>query len=206
MNGLMRVGMGYDVHKLTEGRKLILGGVDIPWEKGLLGHSDADVLIHAIMDALLGAAALGDIGKHFPDTDPAYKGISSVKLLVHVAGLLKENDYAIGNIDATIIAQRPKLLNYRPKMAENIAQALHLDVSRVSVKATTEEGLGFTGTGEGISSQAITLLTEVADYCYDNKIINEGCGGCGGCCGPQKSSLSDKRDSINKCAYEKARK
>ena len=186
MNGLMRVGMGYDVHKLTEGRKLILGGVDIPWEKGLLGHSDADVLIHAIMDALLGAAALGDIGKHFPDTDPAYKGISSVKLLVHVAGLLKENDYAIGNIDATIIAQRPKLLNYRPKMAENIAQALHLDVSRVSVKATTEEGLGFTGTGEGISSQAITLLTEVADYCYDNKIVNDSCTGCGGCCGSQK--------------------
>ena len=116
MNGLMRVGMGYDVHKLTEGRKLILGGVDIPWEKGLLGHSDADVLIHAIMDALLGAAALGDIGKHFPDTDPAYKGISSVKLLVHVAGLLKENDYAIGNIDATIIAQKPKMAPHIPTM------------------------------------------------------------------------------------------
>ena len=119
MNGLMRVGMGYDVHKLTEGRKLILGGVDIPWEKGLLGHSDADVLIHAIMDALLGAAALGDIGKHFPDTDPAYKGISSVKLLVHVAGLLKENDYAIGNIDATIIAQKPKMAPHIPTMREN---------------------------------------------------------------------------------------
>ena len=124
MNGLMRVGMGYDVHKLTEGRKLILGGVDIPWEKGLLGHSDADVLIHAIMDALLGAAALGDIGKHFPDTDPAYKGISSVKLLVHVAGLLKENDYAIGNIDATIIAQKPKMAPHIPTMRENIAEAL----------------------------------------------------------------------------------
>ena len=139
MNGLMRVGMGYDVHKLTEGRKLILGGVDIPWEKGLLGHSDADVLIHAIMDALLGAAALGDIGKHFPDTDPAYKGISSVKLLVHVAGLLKENDYAIGNID----------------------EALGIKISQLNIKATTEEGLGFTGQGEGISSQAICSLYRI---------------------------------------------
>ena len=164
----MRIGQGYDVHKLVEGRKLILGGVGIPYEKGLLGHSDADVLVHAVMDALLGAAALGDIGQHFPDTDPRYEG------------------YVVENIDATIIAQRPKLLNYRPKMAENIAQALHLDVSRVSVKATTEEGLGFTGTGEGISSQAITLLTEVADYCYDNKIVNDSCTGCGGCCGSQK--------------------
>ena len=158
MNGLMRVGMGYDVHKLTEGRKLILGGVDIPWEKGLLGHSDADVLIHAIMDALLGAAALGDIGKHFPDTDPAYKGISSVKLLVHVAGLLKENDYAIGNIDATIIAQKPKMAPHIPKMRENIAEALGI---RMNIKATTEEGLGFTGQGEGISSQAICSLYRI---------------------------------------------
>ena len=141
MNGLMRVGMGYDVHKLTEGRKLILGGVDIPWEKGLLGHSDADVLIHAVMDALLGAAALGDIGKHFPDTDPAYKGISSVKLLVHVAGLLKENDYAIGNIDATIIAQKPKMAPHIPKMRENIAEALGIKISQLNIKATTEEGL-----------------------------------------------------------------
>ena len=160
----MRIGQGYDVHKLVEGRKLILGGVGIPYEKGLLGHSDADVLVHAVMDALLGAAALGDIGQHFPDTDPRYEGISSIELLKKVGELLEEKGYVVENIDATIIAQRPKLLNYRPKMAENIAQALHLDVSRVSVKATTEEGLGFTGTGEGISSQAITLLTEVADY------------------------------------------
>ena len=159
----MRIGQGYDVHKLVEGRKLILGGVEIPYEKGLLGHSDADVLVHAVMDALLGAAALGDIGQHFPDTDPRYEGISSIELLKKVGELLEEKGYVVENIDATIIAQRPKLLNYRPKMAENIAQALHLDVSRVSVKATTEEGLGFTGTGEGISSQAITLLTEVAD-------------------------------------------
>ena len=182
----MRIGQGYDVHKLVEGRKLILGGVEIPYEKGLLGHSDADVLVHAVMDALLGAAALGDIGQHFPDTDPRYEGISSIELLKKVGELLEEKGYVVENIDATIIAQRPKLLNYRPKMAENIAQALHLDVSRVSVKATTEEGLGFTGTGEGISSQASTLLTEVADYCYDNKIVNDSCTGCGGCCGSQK--------------------
>ena len=182
----MRIGQGYDVHKLVEGRKLILGGVGIPYEKGLLGHSDADVLVHAVMDALLGAAALGDIGQHFPDTDPRYEGISSIELLKKVGELLEEKGYVVENIDATIIAQRPKLLNYRPKMAENIAQALHLDVSRVSVKATTEEGLGFTGTGEGISSQAITLLMEVADYCYDNKIVNDSCTGCGGCCGSQK--------------------
>ena len=182
----MRIGQGYDVHKLVEGRKLILGGVGIPYEKGLLGHSDADVLVHAVMDALLGAAALGDIGQHFPDTDPRYEGISSIELLKKVGELLEEKGYVVENIDATIIAQRPKLLNYRPKMAENIAQALHLDVSRVSVKATTEEGLGFTGTGEGISSQAITFLTEVADSCYDNKIVNDSCTGCGGCCGSQK--------------------
>ena len=182
----MRIGMGYDVHKLVEGRKLILGGVEIPYEKGLLGHSDADVLLHAIMDALLGAAALGDIGKHFPDTDPAYKGISSIKLLEHVAGLLEEHRFVIENIDATIIAQRPKLASYRPQMEENIAEALHLDPSRVSVKATTEEGLGFTGSGEGIASQAITLLTETADYCYDNKIMTEGCPGCSGCGCEQK--------------------
>ena len=182
----MRIGQGYDVHKLVEGRKLILGGVEIPYEKGLLGHSDADVLVHAVMDALLGAAALGDIGQHFPDTDPEYEGISSIELLKKVGELLEEKGYIVENIDATIIAQRPKLLNYRSAMAENIAEALHLDVSRVSVKATTEEGLGFTGTGEGISSQAITLLTEVADYCYDNKIVNDSCTGCGGCCGSQK--------------------
>ena len=177
----MRIGQGYDVHKLAEGRRLILGGVDVPYEKGLLGHSDADVLVHAVMDALLGAAALGDIGQHFPDTDPAYKGISSIELLKKVGELLEEKGYVIENIDATIIAQRPKLAPYRPRMASNIADALHLDVSRVSVKATTEEGLGFTGTGEGISSQAITLLTEVADYCYDNKMMAEGCKSCPGC-------------------------
>ena len=188
----MRIGQGYDVHRLTEGRKLILGGVEIPYEKGLLGHSDADVLIHAVMDALLGAAALGDIGQHFPDTDPAYKGISSVKLLTHVMELLRQHHFAVGkgyvieNIDATIIAQRPKLASYRPQMEENIAEALHLDPFRVSVKATTEEGLGFTGSGEGIASQAITLLTETADYCYDNKIMTEGCPGCSGCGCEQK--------------------
>ena len=159
----MRVGMGYDVHKLTEGRKLILGGVDIPWEKGLLGHSDADVLIHAVMDALLGAAALGDIGKHFPDTDPAYKGISSIKLLVHVADLLRENGYEVGNIDATVIAQKPKMAPHIPQMRRNMAEALGISESKLNIKATTEEGLGFTGRGEGIASQAICLLTEKQD-------------------------------------------
>lgn len=179
----MRIGQGYDVHKLTEGRDLILGGVKIPYEKGLLGHSDADVLVHAIMDALLGAAALGDIGQHFPDTDPKYKGISSIALLKHVGELLDEHHYIIENIDATIICQRPKLAQYRPQMAANIADALHLNVNQVSVKATTEEGLGFTGSGEGISSQAITLLTEVANYCYDDTVMQQeaGCGGCSGC-------------------------
>ena len=177
----MRVGLGYDVHRLAEDRKMILGGVEIPYEKGLLGHSDADVLVHAIMDALLGAAALGDIVKHFPDTDPEYKGISSIELLRRVGELLDEKGYVIENIDATIIAQKPKLAPYRPQMAANMAEALHLDAGRVSVKATTEEGLGFTGTGEGISSQAITLLTEPADYCYDNKMMSEGCKSCPGC-------------------------
>lgn len=156
----MRIGMGYDVHKLTEGRDLILGGVKIPWEKGLLGHSDADVLIHAVMDALLGAAALGDIGKHFPDTDPAYKGISSVVLLKHVSALLDTHGYAVGNIDATIIAQRPKMAPYIEAMRENIAQALGISVDQLNIKATTEEGLGFTGSGEGISAEAICLLLE----------------------------------------------
>ena len=139
----MRIGMGYDVHKLVEGRDLILGGEKIPYEKGLLGHSDADVLIHAIMDALLGAAALGDIGKHFPDTDPAYKGISSVKLLQHVRGLLEEHLYVIGNIDATIIAQRPKMAPHIEAMRKNIAEALGIEVDQINIKATTEEGLGF---------------------------------------------------------------
>lgn len=138
---MIRVGMGYDVHKLTEGRDLILGGVKIPWDKGLLGHSDADVVVHAIMDALLWAAALRDIGRHFPDTDPQYKGISSIKLLKHVGKLLEENMYVINNIDATIIAQKPKLLPYIDTMIENVAEALHLDVNQVNIKATTEEGL-----------------------------------------------------------------
>ena len=157
----MRIGMGYDVHRLTEGRDLILGGVKIEWEKGLLGHSDADVLIHAVMDALLGAAALGDIGKHFPDTDPAYKVISSILLLKHVANLLKENGYTVGNIDATIIAQKPKMAPHIPKMRENMADAMGIPADRLNIKATTEEGLGFTGRGEGIASQAVCLLEEI---------------------------------------------
>lgn len=154
----MRIGTGYDVHRLTEGRKLILGGVDIPYEKGLLGHSDADALLHAIMDALLGAAALGDIGKHFPDTDPAYLGASSLELLKQVGRLLKENSYSVGNIDATVIAQKPKMLPYIEEMRENIASTLGISISQVNVKATTEEGLGFTGEGAGISAQAVCLL------------------------------------------------
>ena len=157
---MMRVGLGYDVHRLTLGRDLILGGVKIPWEKGLLGHSDADVLIHAVMDALLGAAALGDIGQHFPDTDPAYKGISSLRLLDHVAGLLKKQGFSVGNIDAVIIAQKPKMAPYIPKMRQNIAQALGISADRVNIKATTEEKLGFTGREEGIASQAVCLLEE----------------------------------------------
>ena len=179
----MRIGQGYDVHRLVEGRKLIIGGVDIPYEKGLLGHSDADVLVHAVMDALLGAAALGDIGQHFPDSDERYKGISSIALLKEVGKILQENGYMIKNIDSTVIAQRPKLLPYRPQMAENIAAALGIEKEQVSVKATTEEGLGFTGTGEGISAQAIALLSSVADYAPEDRvgIISGGCGGCPGC-------------------------
>jgi len=157
---VMRIGMGYDVHKLTEGRKLIMGGVDIPYEYGLLGHSDADVLVHAIMDALLGAAALRDIGTHFPDTDPKYKGISSIKLLEYVGNLIEEKGYRIGNIDSTIIAQKPKMAPYIEQMRENIACALKIDISQLNVKATTEEGLGFTGEGKGISSQAIAMILE----------------------------------------------
>lgn len=178
----MRVGLGYDVHRLVEDRELILGGVNIPYEKGLLGHSDADVLIHAIMDALLGAAALGDIGKHFPDTDPAYKGISSVKLLQHVGNLLEENLYIIENIDATIIAQRPKMLPHILQMRENIANALGIEVNQVNIKATTEEGLGFTGTGEGISSQAICALEKMTNMMsYKVADSEQGCSGCSGC-------------------------
>ena len=178
----MRVGMGYDVHKLVEGRKLILGGVEIHYEKGLLGHSDADVLLHAIMDALLGAAALGDIGKHFPDTDPAYKGISSIRLLEHVADLLEEHQFLIENIDATIIAQRPKMRPYIDTMRENIAKALKIEADQINVKATTEEGLGFTGSGEGISSQAICMLEKVMNYSsVDVTVQTGGCAGCQGC-------------------------
>ena len=179
----MRIGQGYDVHRLVEGRKLIIGGVDSPYEKGLLGHSDADVLLHAVMDALLGAAALGDIGQHFPDSDERYKGISSIALLKEVGKILQENGYMIENIDSTVIAQRPKLLPYRPQMAENIAAALGIEKEQVSVNATTEEGLGFTGTGEGISAQAIALLSSVADYAPEDRvgIISGGCGGCPGC-------------------------
>ena len=177
----MRVGMGYDVHKLVEGRDLIMGGVKIPYEKGLLGHSDADVLLHAISDALLGAAALGDIGKHFPDTDPKYKGADSLKLLEHVGNLIEEKLYVIGNIDATIIAQRPKMAPHIPQMRENIAKALCIDVDQVNVKATTEEGLGFTGSGEGISSQAIVFLQTVENYSYAVGTDEDKCSSCCGC-------------------------
>ena len=156
----MRIRMGYDVHKLVPERKLILGGVTIPYELGLLGHSDADVLLHAIMDSLLGAAALGDIGKHFPDTDDKFKGISSIKLLTEVGKLISEKGYKIENIDATIIAQKPKMAPHIPLMRENIASALNIELDKINVKATTEEGLGFTGEGKGISSQSICLLTK----------------------------------------------
>lgn len=176
----MRIGMGYDVHKLAEGRKLIMGGVEIPWEKGLLGHSDADVLLHAVMDALLGAAALGDIGKHFPDTDPAYEGISSIKLMEYVGKLLEEHCFLIENIDATIIAQAPKMRPHIDAMRQNIADALGIDISQVNVKATTEEGLGFTGSMEGISAQAVCLLTSPMEL-YDRDVSQAGCSGCSGC-------------------------
>lgn len=175
----MRIGMGYDVHRLVEDRDLIIGGVTIPYEKGLLGHSDADVLLHAIMDALLGAAALGDIGKHFPDTDPAYKGISSLILLEKVGQLLTEKGFLIENIDATIVAQAPKMRPFIDSMRENIARALEMDVDHINVKATTEEGLGFTGAGDGISSQAICMLTSPFDLTAQQ--ISGGCEGCSGC-------------------------
>lgn len=154
----MRIGHGYDVHRMAENRKLILGGVDIPYEKGLLGHSDADVLLHAISDALLGAAALGDIGKHFPDTDAKYKGIDSRILLRHVVNLIEENGYSVGNIDCTVIAQQPKLKDYIETMRKNIAEDCVVDLSCVNVKATTEEKLGFTGDGSGISAHAVCIL------------------------------------------------
>ena len=157
----MRVGLGYDVHKLVDGRKLIIGGVDIPHEKGLLGHSDADVLVHAVMDSILGALALGDIGKHFPDTDEKYKGADSIKLLEFVYNLIDEKGYAIGNIDCTIIAQSPKMAPHISNMRENMAKALNTSTDNINVKATTEEGLGFTGAKEGISAQSICLLVKV---------------------------------------------
>lgn len=182
----MRIGMGYDVHKLVEGRDLIMGGVRIPYEKGLLGHSDADVLLHAIMDALLGAAALGDIGLHFPDNDPKYEGASSIELLKEVGEMLNEHLFFIENIDATIIAQRPKMRPYIDEMRENIATALCIDIAQVNVKATTEEGLGFTGSGEGISSQAICMITSPMTMATMEMPLADvntatGCEGCTGC-------------------------
>lgn len=156
---MVRIGHGYDVHRLVEGRKLILGGVNIPWEKGLLGHSDADVLVHAVMDALLGAAALGDIGQHFPDTDPAYAAADSINLLKNVGGLLEKEGYGIGNIDCTILAQQPKLKPFIPEMRQTIADALKLSVNQLSVKATTEEGLGFTGAGDGIAAHSVCIIS-----------------------------------------------
>lgn len=195
----MRIGQGYDVHKLVEGRALILGGVAVPYEKGLLGHSDADVLTHAVMDALLGAAALGDIGSNFPDSDDKYKGISSLSLLNEVRDMLLNNLFIVENIDATIIAQKPKLSPYIREMRENIANTLKIDVSQVSIKATTEEGLGFTGAGEGIAAQAVCLLESarnldygagnsgIYDYESSDAMTQQGfsgksCTGCPGCC------------------------
>lgn len=180
----MRIGMGYDVHMLVEGRDLIIGGVNIPYEKGLLGHSDADVLTHAIMDSILGAASLGDIGKHFPDTDEAYKGADSLKLLEEVAKLIDKENMLIGNIDATIIAQRPKMAPHIEGMRKNIARALKVDINQINIKATTEEGLGFTGEGLGISSQSICLLETVNNFDYRASYnIDEATGKCAGCKG-----------------------
>jgi len=176
----MRVGMGYDVHRLAEGRDLIIGGVKIPYEKGLLGHSDADVLLHAIADALLGAAALGDIGRHFPDSDPAYKGIDSGILLRKVGELIEEKGFLIENIDATIIAQAPRMRPHIDTMRANIAEDLGITTEQVNVKATTEEGLGFTGTGEGISAQAICLLTSPFNLVAED-VQAMKCSGCAGC-------------------------
>ncbi len=195
----MRIGQGYDVHKLVEGRALILGGVAIPFEKGLLGHSDADVLTHAIMDALLGAAAMGDIGSNFPDSDDKYKGISSLSLLNEVKDMLLSELFIVENIDATIIAQKPKMARYIREMRENIANTLNIDISQVSIKATTEEGLGFTGSGEGIAAQAVCLLESarnldygagnsgIYDYESSDAVTSQGvngksCTGCPGCC------------------------
>jgi 2-C-methyl-D-erythritol 2,4-cyclodiphosphate synthase len=173
--------MGYDVHKLVEGRDLILGGINVPHTLGLLGHSDADVLIHAIMDALLGAAALGDIGKHFPDTDPKYKGISSIKLLEHVRDLITNEGYVIENIDATVIAQKPKLRPYIDEMEKNIADTLGIAKDQINIKATTEEGLGFTGKEEGIAAQAICALTGFYEGSVPVGVTQGACAGCRGC-------------------------
>ncbi|MBQ9119712.1 MAG: 2-C-methyl-D-erythritol 2,4-cyclodiphosphate synthase [Lachnospiraceae bacterium] len=193
----MRIGSGYDVHRLVEGRDLILGGVKIPFEKGLLGHSDADVLTHAIMDALLGAAALGDIGRHFPDNDERYRGADSLKLLAHVGELLQQEHYLVGNIDATIVAQRPKLAPYLAQMEENIAGVLGIEKNQINIKATTEEHLGFTGAGEGMSAQAVALLQSAEDfmdagkagmvYAYDGAAASGCCAaGCSGCSAKQQ--------------------
>ncbi len=180
----MRIGNGYDVHRLVENRDLILGGVNIPYEKGLLGHSDADVLLHAVMDALLGAAALGDIGQHFPDTDPAYEGADSGMLLQKVGQLLQEKAYFIENIDATIIAQRPKLAPYLPEMKKNIARILGIQEGQVNIKATTEEGLGFTGEGLGMAASAVCLLSEIQNYVGADVMLEEkNCATCRGCTG-----------------------
>lgn len=174
----MRVGLGYDVHRLVKERKLILGGVEIPHTLGLLGHSDADVLVHAVMDALLGAAALGDIGKHFPDTDEAYRGISSMKLLEQVGNLIEKEGYLVENIDATVIAQKPKLRPYIEEMEKNIARVLKLQENQVNIKATTEEGLGFTGREEGIAAQAVCAVSSL----YENSVmVSDSTGGCPGC-------------------------
>lgn len=184
----MRIGMGYDVHRLVENRDLILGGVKIPHSLGLLGHSDADCLTHAIMDALLGAAAKGDIGKHFPDTDPKYKGADSIMLLKEVVGMLDRDGYIIGNVDATIIAQKPKMAPHIPEMRKILADAMGITEDRVNLKATTEEGLGFTGTEQGISCQAICLLETVDNYMYQDVMSMEVgapeqsmAGGCASC-------------------------
>lgn len=177
----MRVGMGYDVHRLAEGRDLIVGGVKIPFELGLLGHSDADVLLHAIMDALLGAAALGDIGKHFPDNDDRYKGADSIELLKAVAEMIEAEHYIVENIDATIIAQKPKMRPYIDTMRANIADALGVEITQVNVKATTEEGLGFTGNMEGISSQAVCMLRSAFDIIDCDRTTGSACESCPGC-------------------------
>ena len=190
----MRVGIGYDVHRLVEGRDCIIGGVKIPYEKGLLGHSDADVLLHAISDAILGAAALGDIGKHFPDTDPAFEGANSLDLLARVGDMVNNHGFVIENIDATIIAQAPKMRPYIDEMRQNIADALHLQILQVNVKATTEEGLGFTGSGEGISAQAICSISSpfdlavspvdiTAQFAGPSGPAGPACGSCSGCSG-----------------------